>query len=280
MADPVFVGGNPRSGTTILGSLIGHHATYALLRTEAVFHCDRNGVPGYVTGALSVEDLRARMLDHYLDRQQPQGRRGLYKLGVTRDLIEDAILDLPSSPDALAAGRFVRRLLDPVAESAERLSWVEMSPGNAQHAAIHQAMLPNARTVHTIRDGRDVAVSLAAANFGPSNAFEALANWGRAMRSIHAGSGDRERVLTLPFDALITEDRNGQYQRLIEFLGAGDDPAMRRFFDEEMTPERAHVGQWREVIPVKDRRMFNRTYRDLLKGLRVDGVTCVEALRR
>ena len=43
--DLVFVGGTGRSGTHILGRLLGSHARFADVPIESRFHCNKRGMP-------------------------------------------------------------------------------------------------------------------------------------------------------------------------------------------------------------------------------------------
>lgn len=276
--DPVFVGGSPRSGTTILGRLIGNHVQYGLVPLEAHFHVDSYGLAGHLSGSVSAPELRERMTGHYWSRQQPQGARGLCQLGLSKAEVAAAVEPLPDLASHEAAGVLVREILDRVAQPAGRHSWVEMSPNNAQQASTLERMLPSAGIVHIIRDGRDVAASMADVNFGPNNLFEALAVWGRRMRWIHAGMQGAERAITVSFDALVAGDRAGEYGRLLAFLGVADQPEMRNYFDEQMSPERAHRGRWRRALPEPDQQMFDLAYRDLVHGLRKDDILFVDQL--
>ena len=70
---------------------------------------------------------------------------------------------------------------------------------------------------------------------------------------------------------LIERDRDPQYARLLAFLGLEDDPAMRAYFDSEITPGRAHIGRWRSDVPAERLESFQAHYRELADGLRARG---------
>jgi hypothetical protein len=49
---------------------------------------------------------------------------------------------------------------------------------------------------------------------------------------------------------------------------------MAAFFESELTAERAHLGRWRTELEPPLRDEVDATYRDTLRELRDEGVTC------
>jgi hypothetical protein len=66
---------------------------------------------------------------------------------------------------------------------------------------------------------------------------------------------------------LLIYDREASFSRLLDFLGLEDDPAVRTYFEEKVTGERAHIGRWRTDIPPEAQEAFLATYRELSVGL-------------
>ena len=52
----------------------------------------------------------------------------------------------------------------------------------------------------------------------------------------------------ISLDELVWSDREGAYGELLEFLGVADEPAMRAFFEAEMSADAAHRERWREGL--------------------------------
>ena len=50
----VFIGGTGRSGTHVLGRLLGSHARWADVPIEARFHCNTRGMPDLLEGRVSL----------------------------------------------------------------------------------------------------------------------------------------------------------------------------------------------------------------------------------
>src|SRR4029077_3166171 len=68
---PIFVGGTGRSGTTILGRLLGRHHEYTVIPVEARFHCSPDGLPGVLTGTVTPEGFARKVLEEWY---HPPGR--------------------------------------------------------------------------------------------------------------------------------------------------------------------------------------------------------------
>src|SRR5690349_8327874 len=75
---PVFIGGTGRSGTTVLGVMLGRNPRYHTLRAEAHFHCDEGGLRDLLVGQTTYDDFVDRVRTHWFRRPSVQGtERGL-----------------------------------------------------------------------------------------------------------------------------------------------------------------------------------------------------------
>jgi sulfotransferase family protein len=272
---PVFVGGSSRSGTHAVAHMLGTSSLFHMIPRELGFHAVPAGLVGYVRERFDRDDLIERLRRRWW-RVVP-GAVGFEGV-VTREQLDAALAEFAAAPaDRVAAGReLVRTLLDPVAAAAGKPSWVEKSTSTAVAAPVLGAMFPDAGIVHVVRDGRDVASSIARMPWGPDTVPEALEYWADRLR--RAESGAREvapgRILVLHLEDLVLLDREGSYRRLLEYLRMEDERAMRAFFDAEVTAERAHLGRWRADLDEQGRERLTLAYRDVLRRLREEGVTC------
>ena len=270
---PVFVGGTGRSGTTITGRLLGSHPAYRLVPGETRFITAHGGLCDLARGRSSYQTFADLIVGFWYRRT---ANRGLHRY-LDLVTIEAA---LPELRDGLAADpwaacrRFTHRLLDPLAEAHGAIGWVEMSPTNAKRAPALLRMFPDMRLVHTFRDGRDAACSVAASEWGPDDVDHGLQWWARKLELAY-GAGDGlpvDRVIVVQMEDLVLRDREHQYQRLLDFLGLQDDPAMRTFFDGTMTPDRAHIGRWRDDVPADRLAAFALDHQALAERLISKGV--------
>jgi Sulfotransferase family len=132
-----------------------------------------------------------------------------------------------------------------------------------------------------VRDGRDVACSVADRFWGPNDVDEALDWWANRLEHGLAAC-DRlpaDRVILVRMEELVAGDREREYRRLLEFLGIDDDPAMRQYFETTVAPGHAHIGRWMEQVPPERREAFEAHHAALLEGMRSRGRALPEFVR-
>lgn len=277
------MGGTGRSGTHALGFLLNEHPTYWMIPGETRLQAEVIGLPGLVDGKADLDEVCRRLLGRYFYKKNKAGRvRGIHRAGVTRAQLEAAVEALRrdfSETDAVESiAAFMRAVFDPLTEAAGAQHWVEQTPPNVEYAALHQQMFPGAGTIHLVRDGRDVAASVSRLPWGPTTMLDGLEWWDEHLRAAEAAVGDPARVHVVGFEALMIEDRDVEYARILEFLDVPDDRGMRTYFEDSLTPERTHVGRWRDDIGISERRTFEQSYEQILGGLHRDGVSCVKVV--
>jgi hypothetical protein len=270
--DAVFVGGTGRSGTTVLGHLIGAHPAYAVIPSESKFITGPGGLCDLAAGKTTFPAFEALVLGR---RLRTRFGGGLHTI-VDRATVESALPGLGQRLRAepwAAAAEFAHRLLDPIAIDASARAWVDQNPGNVFRGAELLRMFPNMRLVHSVRDGRDVAASVTPLPWGPNDLDEALDWWGHRVERAFAAC-DRlppERVLVVQMEELVARNRERGYARLLAFLGLDDDPAMRAYFEDHYTEARSHIGRWRQDVPPERMAAFEAHYERLAAGLRERG---------
>jgi Sulfotransferase family len=251
---PIFVGGTGRSGTTIVGRLLGRQHDYTVIPVEARFHCSPNGLPGVLLGEVTPEDFAQTVLEEWY---HPPGRSEKLAAFISEDTLGAALAHFTATAltDPEAASRdLILTLFDDYARSQGRRGWVEMTPINVMWGAPHLAgLFPELRLLNVIRDGRDVASSLMRGH--------------EQCRSLPTGS-----LLTVRFERLLVEDREGGLRELLDFMGWEEEPSLQRFFTRRMPVEEAHVGRWRTHFDGPTRAFVEAEYEAALRRLRAAGV--------
>src|SRR5689334_6997159 len=266
---PVFVGGTSRSGTHPVANLLGRSSVYQLVPRELFFHTVPQGLVGYVKGRFDRDELIDTLRRRFW--RVGDGKAGLEGV-VTREQLDEALDALAGAPeDRVAFSRaLVETLVDPVARAAGKPSWIEKSTQTVVGAPVLLAMFPEGGVVHVVRDGRDVACSIAKMPWGPDTVPEAVGYWAERLR--RADKAARElppgRVLVIHLEDLVLLDRDATYGRLLDYVGIDSEPAMASFFESELTAERAHLGRWRTELEPRLRDEVDATYRDTLRKLR------------
>jgi hypothetical protein len=145
MKPPVFIVGCPRSGTSYLYHLMLSAGGFAEYRTQMnVFD-----VLEPIFGDLSVPKNKAAAMKEWLRS------KGYQVSGLKAEEIEPKVL-----AECRGASDFQRIIMDEVARKQGVDRWIDSTPTNIPHMLRIHRDFPDARFVHIIRDGRDVALSL------------------------------------------------------------------------------------------------------------------------
>jgi hypothetical protein len=145
MKPPVFIVGCPRSGTSYLYHLLLSAGGFAEFRTQMnVFD-----VLEPVYGNLGIARNKTRMMSEWL-------RTKAFKVsGLQAGEIKEKVLS-----ECQSAGEFLQIVMEEIARSQGVDRWIDSTPTNIPHLLRIKKDFPDARILHIIRDGRDVALSL------------------------------------------------------------------------------------------------------------------------
>jgi len=263
----IFVGGTGRSGTTVTARLLGSHPDLALIRYEVRFHAASGGLADLLAGGSELR-VFCRAFRRVWFKGAGPGVGGLHRL-VTENAFEAALRRFrrafDTDPDG-AARHLLASLLDPLAGNAA--GWVEHTPETALVAATMHRLLPGARLVQVVRDGRDVASSVAARDWGTDDVVEGVRWWG--WRMVRAAA-ETERLppgrhSVIRFEDLVARRREAVYGDLLIAAGIDDHPAVRSFFDGQVRPESAHGGRWHDEARAGDIDLAYRAARARLRS--------------
>jgi sulfotransferase family protein len=272
-APPVFVGGTGRSGTTIVGRLLGRSSRYEVVPAEAKFHVWPGGLPGYLTGKASNEDVVKLIRTQWNDSRKGTGGLASFvkQAQLKRGLEQFVAADGTDRVDA--ARELVNALLDPVAQGAGKSGWVEMTPRVVFHGRMLHRLFPEMKLVHTVRDGRDVASSLVARGWQP-DLDRALSWWEARLRRAHQGIRKLPEgtAMVVNLEDLVLHRREETYARVLDFVGLEDERGLHQWFVRTMRPELAHIGRWRDGLSNDDAARINKAYSQALRRLSQDGV--------
>jgi hypothetical protein len=263
-ADPVFVGGSGRSGTTITGGLIAAHPRFAGVPFEIRVHV--------LTRLAARRDDVAEFREQALARFETHLHR-VIDANHFNDLLDEF---LDGSRSAADARSFIEGIMRPIAERQGKPSWVEMTPLNAMSGSWLYEIFPTMRLVHIHRDGRDVAASTSK-TWRQHSVPDALDWWAKRVEHIEA---DLARLpagvaLTVRLEDLAHDDREATYERLLRFLEIENAAEMRDFYEKRFSPDKANIGRWARGLTPDDRAALNGQYRRLLERLRRQGITWV-----
>ena len=293
---PIFAGGTGRSGTTIIVNLLARHPQFhASMPREIKYLTDRKGLIEFnfkrpLSEERSLKELRnafagkvlpllgksnfdifsSRVLGRWWSEVGKKGnQRGLIQ-GITLDVVVNALKEFEKSykRDPKNASReFFYTLSAEQVNSAEVRYFGDSTPTNIINAKYIGQIFPEAKFINMVRDGRDVALSVSKERWGPSTPEQALLWWEK--RIVHAHNSlaqiTPEHKIDIRLEDLVVRHREESYQKLLSFLDLDDHPTMRKYFEEQMTEEKMHFGQWRNEV--RNPEKFGSDYQKILKRL-------------
>jgi len=139
----IFLGGCPRSGTTLLQSLLGAHPKIASFPESHLF-----------------QNLRIRYLSRSLGLASIKGKK---QLNWFLEEIGQTELQYKLSPFPLFIGQYVSvftEALDKATEAQGKSVWLEKSPEHIRYIQLFEHLIPRTKFIHLIRNGGDVVASL------------------------------------------------------------------------------------------------------------------------
>ncbi|MBA2337928.1 MAG: sulfotransferase [Acidimicrobiia bacterium] len=216
---PVFptIVGSGRSGTTLLRSMLNAHPELSIPR-ESHFLVDLASTDGRL---VANDDLDVPALVDRLGSNPWFQAWDLDLAEVEAQLGKTAPADLASA---------VRVVYSTYAHAHGKTRYGDKTPSYVMHMPTILGLLPEARFVHLIRDGRDVALSFLDASFGPDTVEEAALHWKQRVR--RGRSAGRQlgpgRYLEVFYEDLVTrpEDALGA---ICAFLDLPYHPQMLRY---------------------------------------------------
>ncbi len=264
----VFIGGCSRSGTTLLGAMIGAH-TDCICSPESHFKIDtlraikRGAVNDHPTDLLALIKRHWRFKIWELDLDTPP---------------DDAVNSYPRLLDWIVA-RYARQQNKPDASI-----WIDHTPENASYTGSLFELFPDAKMIHLVRDGRAVAASILPLDWGPNSIIKAARWWmrmtsfGLAAESTY-GPG---RVMRVNYENLVQEPEQTM-RRISDFLGLAFQPGMLEAtgFNPPSYTSRQHklvgnrpdpsvVNRWESKLTARQVEIFENLTRDFLPFLGYD----------
>ena len=298
---PLFVGGSGRSGTTIVVNLLNRHSKiHASLPREIKYLTSRSGLIDLVYGRpIGLEEgskgvrnnLIARLLPiigrsklHYLQKNlhgvwwSEAGKKGKERgliQAINEEVLNEAeknfLANFRRQPEIAARDLFLTLSAAQLKKPGIRY-FADSTPVNMMQSNYLHRLFPDALFINMVRDGRDVALSVANEKWGPKDPYRALEWWGN--RVLKAKSALDEvppsRALTVRLENLVSRDRDQSLEEIIKFLEIEPEEALLEFFNAELTKEKLNEGLWRQKVanPAK----FDKKYSEVLERLKEKGI--------
>ncbi len=262
----IFVVGNSRSGTTMLGRVLGlnsHVFTFEELHFfEQIWSASE--IDRSISAKVSAH-LMARLLSHQ--------RRGILNRPDWRHFLPEAESIIRTNPGTQSAAQVFRVFLSDESAKMGKEVPCDQTPRNVYYIGDILRLYPAARIVIMVRDPRDVLASqkhkwkMRFLGFNRDPILEAVrlkANyhpvttsllWNAAVRAGDRHAAD-ERVCTVRFEDIL-ENPSQEIRRLCEFLGLPFERGMlnvphvnssyERPNEEERGITKTPIGRWRQA---------------------------------
>ena len=203
---PIFLVSSPRSGSTLLRLILDAHPNIAIPPPGYLFHFLYPYMYSY--GDLSDDGNFRELAEDFL--AVPTIAK--WPITVTVDDI------VAGAPERSFRGVY-EFLHGTYAETQGKGRWGNKSPRNGFYLDEIKALFPDVKIVHLLRDGRDVAIDLADADFQPHSIYCGALRWDECIRVVEDSSSRLapESFLEIRYEDLC-EDPEATLRGLCDFL--------------------------------------------------------------
>jgi hypothetical protein len=257
-----FIVGSARSGTTLLRMILNAHPDVAVPPES------RFVVELHRSDEVQVDDFLARLDAHqrWISWNTP---------------IEDVRAQL-SGMTTVAYTEAIEAAFVAFAKNRNKKRYGDKTPRYIENIPLLARLWPDARFVHLVRDGRDVALSYADVPFGPSTVAKAAVLWKeRVVLGMQQGRPlGPKRYTELRYERLLANPQE-EIEALCSFLDLDFDPVMldysararaevldrARLYNPNVTKSIAKTRSWDEQMPRAQVEMFEAVAGDTLEEL-------------
>ncbi len=260
MRKSVFIGGASRSGTTMLGAMLGSHSMM-FATPESQFKFD--------IAPLFDSPITPTEIINYV-KNHPRSR--IWNLGIDEHAL-----------DTSGHSALIRSVVGQYAGSKNKSAagfWIDHTPVNLRHSDFLNQHYPGCLFIHIIRDGRAVMASQFSLDWGSNDPIFAALKWIEPLCvGMACETAFPDRCLRVHYEQLVLHPEK-ECTRICKFLGVEYEPDMIRGegFDVPAFTKSNHqlVGQlpsperidhWEKTLKPEDIKIFESMTFDLLPML-------------
>jgi Sulfotransferase family len=226
-----FVVGMNRSGTTLLRMMLDSHPELAIppethFVPDVIKACRRRGA--------TPDVALAAMKSH----------REWGDFGFS----DEEMLERLRSRRRLDAGEAVRAFYEAYAERERKPRWGEKTPRYLGQMTRIESALPEARFIHVVRDGRDVALSVLDRTVRDISAADVAERWRRKIEKARAAAPRLRHYIEIRYEDLIL-DTEPTLRRISDFIALPWSASMLDY--HERSPER--LAEMQRALPADGR---------------------------
>ncbi len=257
---PVHVIGHARSGTSVFVRMLRKYLRIGF-GTESQFIIRfYENLSRY--GDLADDSSRRRLVEDIC--QERWFERCDHRFGGFETSPDEILADVATPSYAGVLDAVFRQL----AKQMRMERWGDKTPEYIDHLPVLFELFPDARFIHVVRDGRDVALSGFEQPFGEKNVFTAARAWKAAMDKVQAfaGSIPQRQFLEVRYEDFLAEPGDC-FEKLIEFLEIDpQDGQLAKAITESVRGELkvGNTEKWRRRLSERQIQRFDRLAADAL----------------
>ena len=188
---PIFIAGCDRSGTTMLGDLLGANS-HAIVTPESQF----------------VHELLLLMHNRHFNNSKQVAQWLQNHFFFSNWHIDDGLqqlieLDDPRQTVLNIVTRYQQK--NNATKNAARF-WIDHTPDNFKYYAVLKYYFPEAHYIHIVRDGRAVYNSVKSLKWGPNNAYMSARYWSERIRqALLVEMAEAQNCLRLRYEDIVSD---------------------------------------------------------------------------
>lgn len=276
--NPIFVIGNPRSGTTLLRLIITAHS-------QVIIPPESSLIVNYFTRYGHLKHFSRQNLHDFLNDLGPNGFGLEEQWEISLDDFKVTLTEKVGLSYAELCGSLYIYYAKQKGFS-EKFIWGDKNNAYVNYIDVLAWLYPQARFVHIVRDGRAVLASYQAlandshkyAPHLPKNAKIVAARWNDTISRIthHLEKYATERYIVVRYEDILT-DFNRSVGQVCEFLGLSLEENMQKYHilnrNKNLEPVAYDSWKWRTREPIDPSRAEH--WRSVLSS---EDLTCFESL--
>ena len=282
--NPIFIVGCPRSGTTILASILNRHSQIASATETHFFNfISKNNY--------DWKNFNLTIFKQLLEESRIADFTNLVQAKES-DLVEKfANYNMDQSQSILAIDEFHKKqvfdiLMNTLLEKRNKTRFCEKTPQHLNNVQEILKLYPQAKFIHLIRDGRDTVNSLLKMPWRPGGLVNNARFWIQYIKlsqELHKQAGDLSgNLLTIRYEDLLNNPKQ-ILEQICEFIGEKFEPKMLKesqadieiFSPWESTwkhkssqdLDSSRIGAWSKELSIDDQVILNYLLKKPLKEL-------------
>lgn len=211
---PIFIAGCDRSGTTMLGDMMGSSQNGFAAPESQWIH---EYLLQWQAGTFATNLEAARWLNSHF-------RFAVWDMGLKDSHL--ATLIRRDDPRKTIENILACYLMQQGHNPDSLVTWCDHTPDNFKHYPLLKSIFPEAKYIHIVRDGRAVYQSVKALDWGPSNAYMATRFWvERVQQGLTVELAEGASCTRVRYEDLVAQPEQ-VLSRLCRFAGINYDPCM------------------------------------------------------